>query len=222
MLKLARAFSFVTFIILSSCHVLYVPNSFNSPLLRNKGDGQINAAVGVSGYEVQTAYAITDNVGVMANGQLLKSTNGDDIKEQRTLFELGIGYTEKYSDNGIFEFYGGGGLGRVPADFKNSDLYDGTQTTQMSRLFLQPGLGYVNDWLDMSVVTRLAATTIGNETNWFFEPGFMTKIGYKRVRVYACLGLSVPFKKAEYRNWNNNPVLFSVGIHINFGKRIED
>lgn len=93
-------------VVFTSCHMLYVPNSFNSPLLRNKGDGQINVATGISGFEVQTAYAITDNVGIMANGQVLKTTEHDTLKQQRTLFELGLGYTEKFSDNGIFEIFG--------------------------------------------------------------------------------------------------------------------
>lgn len=205
--------------ILTSCHLLYVPNNFNSPLLRNKGDAQANLAFGVSGYEAQTAYAISDNIGIMANGQLLYSTNYDSIKEKRTLAELGVGYTERYSDNGMFEIFAGGGFGNVPADFKYS-TYDGTQTTQLTRFFVQPSLGFFNDWLDMSIISRLSAVSIGGETNWFYEPGFMAKIGYKRYRFYSCMGFSIPMNKATERSWNNNPFIFSVGIHINFGKRL--
>ena len=69
-----RLIQIVLGISLVSCHVLYVPNSFNSPLLRNKGDGQINFAASLSGFEAQTAYAFTDNFGVMVNGQLLNTT----------------------------------------------------------------------------------------------------------------------------------------------------
>jgi hypothetical protein len=204
---------------LASCHVLYVPNSFNSPLLRNKGDGQVNVAFGTSGYEVQTAYAITNHIGVMANWHLLYSKSYDTIKEQRSLAELGFGYTERHSDNGMFEIFAGAGLGSVPADFKYSS-YNGTQTTQLTRIFIQPSLGFYNDWLDMSIISRLAAVTIGRETNWFYEPGFMAKIGYKRFRFYSCMGFSIPLNKATERSWNNNPVIFSVGIHFNFGKRL--
>jgi len=205
----------------TSCHVLYVPNSFNSPLLRNRGDGQVNLAAGAAGYEVQVAYAITDKIGVMANGQSLESTKKDTITEHRTLCELGFGYTEKYSDNGIFEIYGGGGIGNVPADFKDS-YYDGTQTTQIKRFFVQPGIGFFNDWLDLSVVSRFSAANIGNETNLFFEPGVSFKMGYKRIRFCSSVGLSFPFKPSRDRNWDYNPVIFSVGIHLNFGKRLDD
>ncbi|HOZ15264.1 MAG TPA: hypothetical protein PK784_10780 [Tenuifilaceae bacterium] len=205
----------------TSCHMLYVPNSFNSPLLRNKGDGQINVTTGISGFEVQTAYAITDNVGIMANGQVLKTTEHDTLKQQRTLFELGLGYTEKFSDNGIFEIFGGAGVGEVPADYRKID-YDGVSTTQITRYFIQPGLGFYNDWLDISILSRLSAVSIGGETNWFYEPGFMAKMGYKRLRFYSCIGLSIPFEKYDDQKWNHNPIMFSIGIHFNFGKRLEE
>ncbi|MCB8963639.1 MAG: hypothetical protein H6536_01185 [Bacteroidales bacterium] len=205
----------------ASCHVLYYPNSINSPLLRNKGDAQINASVGASGYEAQIAYAITNNIGIMANGQVLKNTNHDSINEQRTLTEIGIGYTEVIGDNGIFEFYGGAGFGRVPFDTKTSN-YNGTQTTPITRYFLQPGIGFFNDLMDISIVTRLSAVDIADETNWFFEPGVMTKIGYKRIRLYACAGVSIPFKRYDERLWNHNPIMFSVGLHVNIGKRIDE
>lgn len=206
---------------ISSCKMLYVPNSFNSPLLRNKGDGQINVAGGISGIEAQTAYAITNKFGIMANGQVLNSTQDDTLKERRTLFELGAGFTEKFSDNGIFEIFGGAGVGTVPADYRKID-YDGYSTTQITRYFIQPGIGFFNDWLDMSILSRLSAVSIGGETNWFYEPGFMAKMGYKRLRFYSCVGISVPFKRYDDQKWNHNPVMFSIGLHFNFGKRTQD
>lgn len=220
-LHLYRLLLAIMIINLASCHVLYVPNSFNSPLLRNKNDAQVNLAAGISGFEAQTAYALSDNVGVIANGQLLRTTQKDTIKEQRTLIELGLGYTEKVTDSGIFEIYGGGGLGNVPADFKNIS-YDGKATTRLTRFFIQPGLGFYNDWLDISILSRLSAVNIGDETNWFYEPGFMAKMGYKRIRIYACLGFSIPFKNHDSRNWNNSPMILSAGLHFNIGKRVDD
>lgn len=216
-----RLIQIVLGISLVSCHVLYVPNSFNSPLLRNKGDGQINFAASLSGFEAQTAYAFTDNFGVMVNGQLLNTTKKDTIEEQRSLVEAGLGYTERFSDNGIFEIFGGAGVGEVPADYRNS-TYDGKSTSQITRFFVQPGLGFYNDWLDMSILSRLSAVSIGNETNWFYEPGFMAKMGYKRLRFYSSIGFSIPFKASEDRKWNHNPVIFSIGLHFNFGKRLAD
>ena len=209
---------FALCVCLGSCHVLYVPNSFNSPLLRNKGDGQINLAVGLSGYEAQAAYAITDNFGVMVNGHLLNSMKKDTIEEQRSLIEFGLGYTDRFSDNGIFEIFGGAGVGEVPADYRNS-TYDGKSTAQIKRFFVQPGLGFYNDWLDVSILSRLSAVSIGNETNWFYEPGFMAKVGYKRLRFCSSVGLSIPFKASEDRKWNHNPLILSIGLHFNFGKR---
>lgn len=211
-------FIVLTASILASCKILYVPNTFNSPLLRNKGDMQLNALIGIPGIEAQTALAVTDRIGLMANGQLLKQTNKDSQIVKRTLIEGGIGYTERFSDKGIFEIFAGGGVGSVPAKFRDQ-TWDGVQTATLKRYFVQPALGFCNDWLDFSIVSRLSLVDIGPQRNWFYEPGIVSKLGYKRLRVLASLSFSIPFRKAEDRVWDNMPVTFSVGMHFNFGKR---
>jgi len=220
-MKAAKSFTrmlqAVFLIATASCNVLYFPNSYNSPMFRGKGDAQVNVLAGTPGFDVQTAYAITDGFGIMANGQFHQSTENDSIKEQRTLQELGMGYTKHFSSNGVFEFFGGGGLGEVPANFRDSE-WNGKDKAQLKRIFIQPGVGYCNDWLDISFVNRLSGVNIGGETNWFYEPGFMSKMGYKQVRFYTCIGISLPFTYIDKRDWNYNPFTFSAGLHVNFGR----
>lgn len=179
---------------------------------------QLNAVIGIPGIEAQTAVAVTDRLGLMANGQLLKQTNKESQIAKRTLIEGGIGYTERFSDKGIFEIFAGGGVGSVPAKFRDRP-WDGVQTASLRRYFIQPALGFCNDWLDLSIVSRLSLVDIGPQRNWFYEPGIVSKLGYKRLRVLASLSFSIPFRKAEDRVWDNMPVTFSVGMHFNFGKR---
>jgi hypothetical protein len=53
---------------LTSCAPAYVPNALNTPLFNNKGEIHIAANTGISGFDPQLAYAVTDNIGVMVNG----------------------------------------------------------------------------------------------------------------------------------------------------------
>ncbi len=211
---------FVTAII-PSCSMLYIPNTHNSPLLRNKGDVDINTLVGISGFEAQSAVAVTDKIGLMVNGQLHQKTHNEGIKakEMRTLVEGALGYTERFSDMGIFEVFVGGGVGSVPAKFKGQ-TWNGEQTTKLTRYFVQPAIGFCNDLLDFSIVSRLSLVSIASENKWYYEPGVVSKLGYKRVRFVANLGFSIPLGKYENSLWQNFPVTFSIGMHINLGNRL--
>lgn len=210
------------FIVLQACKIAYVPNTFNSPLLRNKGDAQLNVLSGSSGLEAQTAVAVTDNMGLMVNGQFQqdkKVENDIEVTEKRKLVEGGIGYTKRFSDMGIFEIYAGGGVGQVPANFENI-TWNGPPEITFNRWFIQPALGFFNDWLDFSVVNRLSLVDIGPQKNWFYEPGIVGKIGYKRIRLVGCFGFSFPLRGHDKRYWDNQLLTISLGLHVNFGKRI--
>lgn len=210
------------FLVFQGCKITYIPNTFNSPLLRNRGDAQFNAWAGSSGLEAQTAVAVTDNLGLMVNGQFQQNKRTEDdveVTEKRTLVEGAVGYTERFSDMGIFEIYAGGGVGKVPAKFRNI-TWDGPPDITFNRWFIQPALGFCNDWLDFSVVNRLSLVDIGPQKNWFYEPGVVGKIGYKRIRLVGCFGFSFPLRGHDQRYWDNQFVTISVGLHVNFGKRI--
>ncbi|MEY1640405.1 hypothetical protein [Tenuifilum osseticum] len=209
-------------LMLQACKIAYVPNTFNSPLLRNKGDAQFNVWGGSSGLEAQAAAAVTDNIGLMVNGQFQqdkKVENDIEVTEKWKLVEGAIGYTERFSDMGIFEIYAGGGVGQVPAKFRNI-TWDGPPDITFNRWFIQPALGFCNDWLDFSVVNRLSLVDISPQKNWFYEPGIVGKIGYKRIRLVGCFGFSFPLRGHDKRYWDNQFVTISVGLHVNFGKRI--
>lgn len=209
-------------LVLQACKIAYVPNTFNSPLLRNRGDAQFNVWSGTSGLEAQAAVAVTDNLGLMVNGQLLrsKSTENDvEVIKKWTLVEGAVGYTERFSDMGIFEIYAGGGVGKVPAHFRDIS-WDGPPEITFNRFFIQPALGLVNNFIDFSVVNRISLVDIGPQKNWFFEPGVVAKIGYKRLRLVGSFGFSYPLRDYDIRYWDNQLLIISVGIHLKFGKRI--
>ena len=70
----------LTIILISSCTPpKYIPNVLNTPMLSNTGEIQASIHMAVSGFDPQLAIAITDNLGLMANGSFLNNeTNSMD------------------------------------------------------------------------------------------------------------------------------------------------
>lgn len=204
-----------------SCNPVYFPNSINSPMLRNKKEIQANMMVGTGGFELQSAYAVTDDLGLMLNGSYIASTKNDTIKEVRSLGELGLGYSKRFGEMGQFEIFGGAGLGKVPADFRGTN-YDGTQKANLTRFFIQPAIGLSSKIVDFSFASRFVAVNAGGETNTFIEPGFIVKLGYKNVKLVGTLGVSIPTKDATERKWDHNPFMIGIGLHLNFNRKYKE
>jgi hypothetical protein len=161
-------------ILLQSCNVLYIPNMQNVPLLKEKNE--VRASIGISDF--QGAYAITNNIGVIINGQSnLKSTSSYVDKEyvlvedhdcQNKVLELGIGYLNQISDSKVLEVYGGVGFGKN--SIKNSFKVDSTGifykkesfSANTFRFFVQPNIGITTDIVDIAFSTRFVFLKFSN------------------------------------------------------------
>ncbi len=212
----------------TSCKVAYFPTTHNSPIHSNKGEFQASGIIGSGNLELKTAYAITDNIGIMVNGSYFgekkEISSGEDIPEEisehRTLIEIGGGYFTKIGGSVILEVYGGGGIGTVPGDFRNVDYtYDGTQTASMSKIFLQPAIGLGSEMVDFSGVVRISAISINNETRFFAEPGLVMKVGYKNVRFVGNLGFSASLYNSKSFTWDHNPFIIGLGLQFSIGRK---
>jgi hypothetical protein len=215
--------------IFSSCKTAYYPTTINSPMLSNKGEFQATGIIGTGNFELQTAYAVTDNIGIMLNGSYFSSqrelTIEDEIveiSEKHNLIEAGVGYVNHLGEMAKFEVFAGGGVGKVPADFRGASyVYDGSQTAQMSKFFIQPSVGIGSSFVDFSGGVRISGVSINNEFLLFAEPGLSVKLGYKNVRFVASMGLSLPFVEMEDRTWDNNMVIVGLGMQLNLGREYE-
>ena len=214
-------------LLLTSCKILYIPTTHNSPMLSNKNEFQVSALVG-TGVNLQSAYAVTDHVGLMLNGFFLSSNKEMDLGSDSTKkinelwlnFEAGAGYFTKGLDVFTFEIYAGGGTGRVPADFRNMNYtYDGTQTAPMSKLFIQPAIGFRSKFIDVSGVSRFSAITMNNQMLYFFEPGIVAKLGYKNFRVMGNMGISTHLNNLENVTWDYMPFNVGIGLQYNIGRK---
>lgn len=226
--------------VLQSCRTAYVPTAVSVPLLQEKGE--IRAYL--SPTNAQVAYAITDHLGVIANGRFSNwevartvSDNHDNYNSKLTDIEIGAGYLAKSAKGLIFEGYGG--LGYVSANFTDMDFNNqplsGNFTSTGFKAFLQPNLGFTSNGFDMALSTRLsgvkfgkAETTysltkledykldkLGENAHLFLEPAITLRGGYKWVKLQAQFGVSLKLTEAVIPH---NPLFGSIGLSLNLAK----
>jgi len=120
---------FTVLFIFTGCVTLYKPNVINSPLLKEKGEFNTSASIGLSGcglYNLQAAYAISNHTGVMIDGMYHNrhSTISDSSVEKLNMFfgEAGAGYFTAFGNekNRLFQCYGGCGYGITTDKIDNS------------------------------------------------------------------------------------------------------
>jgi hypothetical protein len=213
-------FAIITFF--PACRLAYYPTSYNAPVLQKQGDTQITGVIGLGNNEIQVAYATFDHVGLTLTGSYFAEkkeiTIEDEVREiteHFTYLEGGVGYFDQIGSFGKYGIFGGAGLGRVPADFRNS-FYDGNQTSLRKKLFLQPAIGFTSKLVDVNGVLRLSAVNINKETNLFAEPGVVLLMGYKNLKFYADAGLSLPYKHTGSLTWDHNFFIIGFGVQLNF------
>lgn len=217
------------FVMLSSCSPEYIPNMVNSPMLSNQGEFQATIATGTSNFDVQTAFAITDNIGIMANGSYGNETSDStDDYHKHLFFEGGIGYYDKIGDKGRYEIYGGFGTGSAEGYYQNAIFDSQITDARFNRFFVQPGIGISTGIFDGSFSPRFVMVQMDPEGanfkegryNVFLEPVITSKVGFKYVKFVFQVGVSVPFGE-ENLNFDYQPFIMNVGLHLNLGRKYD-
>ena len=216
--------------LITSCSPEYVPNMVNSPMFSNAGEFQATIATGNSDFDAQTAFAITDNIGIMLNGSYGNETNDStDDFHKHSFIEAGMGYYERIGDQGRFEIYGGYGFGKAEGYFQNSFFDEEITDARYNRFFVQPGVGLATGIYDGSFSPRFVLVQMdprganfqtGNY-DVFFEPVITSKIGYKYVKFIAQFGVSLPMG-SDPVNYDHQRFIFNFGLNFNIGRRYDD
>jgi hypothetical protein len=156
---------------LQSCRTVYGPTTANVPLLQEKGELKANLYL----TDFQAAYAVTDNIGVMVNGQYRKSTstfelttNGSKSYEEKIVTtnsgaEIGVGYFTNTKRFTCFEIYGGIGLPSVKIKDETTNG-NGYYNTSGVKFFIQPSIGHVSRGFDIAFTPRFTAVKFGTPT----------------------------------------------------------
>lgn len=233
---------FVVLLLATSCSPLYVPNTRNTPLFRERGEfqGTVNVTTGLEG---QLAYALSDNLAVMANGSFFSQKITDKQEEytrSHKFFEGGLGYynvTRKFRSE-IYVGYGGG------EDTSFSQYYfftpyfgqkDLVATGKYNRIFIQPTIGSNNRKFNMAFTLRMSMVDYtefsSNDNNpslstitvkpdekpqFFLEPALTGKFPLVgNLQGIVQLGVNAPLPNDAYFDYV--PLQLSVGIQLNTG-----
>ena len=235
-------------LIAQSCNIMYTPNMQNVPLLTEKNE--VRATLGP--FDYQAAYAVTNNIGVMLNGQYhTRNTNSYDYTNESnslnnsksTLIEGGIGFIGKLSENSVFEVYGGYGMGKNSTFDKYTDYTTGSLvreesfTAKTNRFFLQPSIGFTNEYFDIAFSSRLMVLNFSNidtlnytslmlvdqdllnidkEPFVFIEPAVTMRVGYKWVKFQAQMMYSFKYNATPL---NYMPLTMTIGVHFDLAPR---
>ncbi len=221
-----------------SCKTAYIPSALNVPLLQEKGELKIT----LTPTNYQVAYAISEKLGVMANGQRASSTTtfsdgvtNSDFKQTNSSIELGAGYLGKGGRNFLYELYGG--LGLVKADIVDSKAGKtiGTYEANGLKFFIQPNIGFTTKAFDVAFSARFTGLQFGtsstvfskqylidkelNElsenTHLFLEPAITLRGGYKFIKLQTQIGISAKLSSASIPY---NSLVGSIGLQINIAK----
>ncbi len=203
---------------------VYHPTVVNTPLLSNKGEINAAAHLSVNGFEPQLAYAVTDNIGLMLNGNFNKVTDNDSQDYQRFSFVEGAGgYFGKIGKYGRYEAYGGFGYGNNNFYYYNEgDSY--FEDIPYTKFFMQGSLGSSLDFIDAAFSPRFVWATVSDlnktYTNMYIEPVITVKVGYKFVKFVIQGGFSFPIEEynPDVDGRFHQPILFSIGLQGNFNK----
>lgn len=218
---MTKAFSFLLFIFLFlvGCAPIYNPNAVNSPQFTQKNDAHLQGSVGISGYDIQAAYSPLNKLGIMANISTFENSNNYWSR----FYEGGAGYYQTFDENGRLECYGGFGNGQTTL---NNNIIGGTINASYNRFFIQPGIGVKQDFIETSFCTRIAYVDVyqlrSNDPNliptgaFFVEPVLTGKFGYKYVKAFMQVGLSLT--SIKLLSIYSVPLIMNIGMNISFSE----
>ncbi len=229
MKTIIKIIAIAIFFLTTGCAITYVPNTVNTPMFSNKGEIQASAYVGSSGFDPQLAYAVSDHIGIMANGSFAnhKSDSTTDY-EKHKFGEIGIGYYTKNGNNMTIEFFGGFGLGEIKSR-SDAWLFTDESDIKSNRFFLQPAVGVSNTNGMFSFTPRFVVynATRNNITysRSFIEPTITGRVGFNNIMFTGQLGYSFSLfstspTKDDYL-LDYNPLIISIGIHLALNRHPE-
>ncbi|MBK9176196.1 MAG: hypothetical protein IPM46_07645 [Flavobacteriales bacterium] len=237
-------------VLLSGCNYYqYMPNMQHVPLLRSKGEARLAVAGSVagmewlggseaSGVEIQSAYALTNHLGLMFNSAQIKDSSGEDgTGGVGRVAELGVGYFHPLGKHWVVEGYVGIGRGEVHYPYRTLPFWRG---------FAQPSIGYASRNFDIGVACRFAYLSSGKTQmgeypfmnlipdafgpidtspgagRVMFEPGIIMRVGTKSLKLQVQYCMSENLGRPMLMLKENLSVGLQLNINSSFQKRALD
>ena len=217
----------------------YVANTQNVPLLSERGEVNLTLAGNTDKVEFQGAFAVTDHVGIKANGGWFIPSNLDNGNGGSGKFgELGVGYFTKVreSENWVFETYGIAGFGtmenHMPSTVTDYPLTSGKISANLLRVGLQPNFGYKSEHFSIALSSRFVHLSYDkirgdltfyderqadylrdHSSNFLIEPALTIKGGFEMIKLQIQYGYSFNLTNTNFRQ--EHPFI-SLGLNFNF------
>lgn len=234
-------------IFLNSCtHYYYVANIQDVPLFKEKNEFRISGSAGSgdesTSIEVQTAYAVTDKIGIMAD--YMSAKGGDPTSHNYgsgNYYEGAVGYYRPVGRFGVFETYGGLGFSNQHHEYSNyySNLNTGTSDLSSLKFYIQPSFGFTTKFFDIAVSTRFSALTFNIKTNNvpgdnnlynelnglstqihpYLEPAITIRAGWQYTKVQIQAEYSENLTSEDNSVGEHSHI--SIGLYLSFGNRFK-
>jgi hypothetical protein len=230
-------FCFLSFVLLlTQCSPVYVPNTRNTPLLTGRGEFQGAMQFGTAGIDIQGAYAITNNLAVMANYSYgnhntdTLNSNSTDNYHKHKYYEGALGYF-KNEDIFCFEVFLGYGQGEASSYSKYSVFTSQTEqlvTGKYTRIFLQPSFGINKkvvhvaftprfSWVDFSEFSASRSNQkLDLAPSLFVEPAITAKFNFLDNRFYGTIqtGISTCITDAVVFDYEHFSITTGLGFRL--------
>lgn len=231
---------YICFLLFSGCvPIYYASNAHNVPLLKEKHEVRVTAGLttteDASGPDVQAAYAVGENIGLIAQGAYL--TGGSESSSWQgngQILEVGGGYFKPLGRYFVAELYGGAGLAKI-----SNQRYETPERMKFTKPFIQPVFGFNANFFELAVSPKIAwvhyneplllnyeirTDANGNtiysniqekQTFFAFEPAVTIRGGWK----YVKLQLQSVWSMQDIPN--SNKLSINLGLSINLAERFE-
>ena len=218
---------------MSACAPVYIPNLRNSPMFTKGGEFQASAQIG-NGLEVQSAFAITDHFGAIADFSYINQSGFDpdhpDDFHRHKLFEGGLGYFRNHEDSFLEVFVGyGKGQGSSYDQYEFFGPQSSVATGRYNRYFLQPAFGVNKGEMNFAFVPRismvdfyefsneLSSARADKQPKVFFEPAVVGRANFAHNHLFAAFQLGVSLGMSQDIYFERRTLQGSLGLGLRIG-----
>jgi hypothetical protein len=201
----------------------YAPNTHNVPILTRARDFSATGALGDARVEVQGAYALTNQLGVMLNAAAFdKPEDEDGDGGSGGLLEVGFGYMRPLDENfqlGVFGLVGGGNVeNHFPSTVAANPGTTGDIEAKLTRFGVQPVIGFHSRYVEAAASVRVLGLRIsdiegdlvfggedqvqalsGQTELTLLEPALTVRAGLETVKLQVQLGWSANKTDSNFR-----------------------
>lgn len=224
--------SFLSILFLSSCssRYYYAPTAHNVLTFKKKGDVSLSSGISSNSSLTKVGYSITNNIGLLSKWETYKKAS---YNRNSFIFDNEIIFYKEIEKNlflGLNVGYGYGGIERQSYHYKLS----------IHRYFIQPSIGYSNDYFDIALSGRLSNANyvvkqkssnfninedsdlknLHQKSFSFTESAFTLGVGYKWIKLrYQRTNASI--QKSKEMSYISDDMYLTLNLTFNIDNAIK-